>query len=270
MHDFAYVRATSIDEAVAALRDAEDAKIVAGGMTLLPAMKLSLAAPSTLVDLAALDELRGIQDQGDHIMIGAMTCHAAVAASPVVRGTAPVLAALAAGIGDVQVRNRGTIGGSVSNNDPSADYPAACLALDARLRTTKRELAAEDFFDGFYSTVLDPDEVLLSLDFPKTRRGAYRKLRSQASGYALAGVLVAATEAGARVAVTGAGNDGVFRLRDAEEALDKHFAVESVADVRIPVEDMMRDSGCSAEYRAHIVGVLMRRAVDDVATGQSA
>lgn len=264
MYDFEYIRVTSVAEAVTALGASDDAKIIAGGMTLLPTMKLRLASPTVLIDLAGLAELRGVQDHGDHISIGAMTRHADVAVSPVVRQAVPVLARLAGGIGDVQVRNRGTIGGSLCNNDPSADYPAACLGLGARLRTTRRTLDASDFFDGLYATVLEPDEILLSIDFPKTREGAYKKFRSQASGYAVVGVLVARTDEGARVAVTGAGNDGVFRFTEAEEALDACFAPESVEGLSVDADALLDDPGCSVEYRAHLVTLFTRRAVEDI------
>lgn len=269
MYDFNYIRAKSIEEAVVALGAGGDAKIIAGGMTLLPTMKLRLASPTALVDLAELEELRGVRDKGDHISIGAMTRHADVAASPLVWQAVPVLATLAGGIGDVQVRNRGTIGGSVCNNDPSADYPAACLGLDARLHTTRRTLDVGDFFDGLYATMLEPDEILLSIDFPKTREAAYKKFRNQASGYAVVGVLVARTDAGTRVAVTGAGNDGVFRFAEAEAALDARFAPDSIDGLSVDPGDLLDDPGCSPDYRAHLITVFTRRAVEDIIAGRA-
>jgi carbon-monoxide dehydrogenase medium subunit len=210
---FAYLRAASLADAVARLGASGEARPLAGGMTLLPAMKHGLAAPGTLVDLGALEALRGVGFEHGQVRIGAMTTHAAVAASPLVQERLPALARLAGGIGDAQVRHRGTLGGSVANNDPAADYPAACLALGATLETDRRSLAADEFFTGFFSTALAADELLTAVRFPLPLKAAYMKFANPASRYAMAGVFVAQFGDGVRVAVTGAGSGGVFRAR---------------------------------------------------------
>ena len=261
MNEFEYYRPTDLQEAHALLAQDPEAKLIAGGMTLLPTMKLRLNEPSRLVDLAAVEELRGTSIDGDRVIVGAMTRHIDVFADPLVRSRLPALSALAGGIGDVQVRNRGTIGGSIANNDPAADYPSACLALDARLRTTKREITADEFFEGLFTTALEPDEILTSISFRIPVRAAYAKFRALASGYAVVGVFVAQFEDAVRVAVTGAGDDGVFRLHDAEQMLESQFAPEALASLQVPVEAMMSEISCSADYRAHLVGFMTRRAV---------
>src|SRR5262249_41571124 len=205
MYEFTYHKPTSLDEVANLLNANEEAKIVAGGMTLIPTLKLRLAKPSDLVDLAAITSLRGITDAGDAIVIGAMTRHAEVERSPVVKQGIPALAALAHMIGDPAVRNRGTIGGSISNNDPAADYPAALVALGATVHTTKRQIAADDFFTGIFETALDPAEIVTSVRLPKPQAACYQKFKNPASRYAIVGVFVARTGGGVRVAVTGAG-----------------------------------------------------------------
>lgn len=261
MNEFEYSRPADLQEAHVLLAQDPEAKLVAGGMTLLPTMKLRLSQPSRLVDLAALDELRGMSIEGDRLIIGAMTRHVDVSRDPLVRSRLPALSALAGSIGDVQVRNRGTIGGSIANNDPSADYPSACLALDARLCTSRREVTADNFFDGLFTTVLEPDEILTSISFRIPIRAAYEKFRAVASGYAVVGVFVAQFDDGVRVAVTGAGSDGVFRLQEAEQALDHQFAPEALSSLRVPADAMISEASCPTEYRAHLVGVMARRAV---------
>src|SRR6516162_10843247 len=205
MYEFDYHRPASLDEVANLLGAHADAKIVAGGMTLIPTLKLRLARPSDLVDLAAIPSLRGITDAGDALVIGAMTRHAEVHRSPLVKQAIPALAALAGMIGDPAVRNRGTIGGSISNNDPAADYPAALVGLGATVHTTKRDIAADNFFTGMFETALEPAEIVTSVRFPKPQVSCYQKFRNPASRYAIVGVFVARTGGGVRVAVTGAG-----------------------------------------------------------------
>src|SRR6266705_139762 len=220
MYEFNYHQPTSLDEVANLLTANEEAKLVAGGMTLVPTLKLRLAKPSDLVDLAAITSLRGITDAGDAIVIGAMTRHAEVNRSPLVKQAIPALAALAGMIGDPAVRNRGTIGGSISNNDPAADYPAAVVALNAVVRTNKREIAADNFFTGLFETALDDGEIVTGVRFPKVQAANYQKFRNPASRYAIVGVFVARSAGGVRVAVTGAGAC-VFRVPEMEAALAK-------------------------------------------------
>ena len=260
MYEFTYHKPTSLDE-IANLLDAnEEAKLIAGGMTLVPTLKQRLAKPSDLIDLAAIPSLRGITDAGDAIVIGAMTRHAEVNRSPVVKAGIPALAAMAGMIGDPAVRNRGTIGGSISNNDPAADYPAALVALNATVHTTKREIAAENFFTGMFETALEPSEIVTSVRFPKTQTANYQKFRNPASRYAIVGVFVARNASGVRVTVTGAGAS-VFRVPEMEAALAKSFTPDAIKDITIPDSDLNSDIHASAEYRAHLVGVMARRAV---------
>lgn len=265
MYEFNYKRASSVSDAVAALGSAEDGKIVAGGMTLIPTLKQRLAQPSDLVDLSGCADLVGIKVDGDTVTIGAMTTHAAVASSSEVATAIPALAALASHIGDIQVRHRGTLGGSIANNDPAADYPAACLALGATIVTTKKELSADDFFTGLFETALDEDEIITAVKFPKPAAASYQKFANPASRYALVGVMVAKTGAGVRVAVTGAGQDGVFRAADIENALNGSFSPDAVDSSTIPVDDLNSDIHASAEYRQHLIGVMAKRAVADCA-----
>lgn len=264
MERFDYHRPTSVAAACAALRADPDARLLAGGMSLLPTMKLGLATPSTLIDLCEVPELSGIAVDGDSLVIGAMTCHAEVARDPLVRARLPALALLAGGIGDVQVRYRGTLGGALANNDPAADYPAAALALGADIVTDRRTVSAAAFFTDLFETALDVDEVVVAVRFPCPRRAAYAKLPHPASRYAIAGVFVADTAAGPRVAVTGAG-PLVFRDAALEAALAGSFASAALADVAIDPDNLNDDPYASAAYRAHQVMVLARRAVDTLA-----
>lgn len=261
MYNFQYHKPDSLDAAVTAIAGAEDGKIVAGGMTLLPTMKQRLAAPTDLVDLSAIPDLKGICLDGDTLLIGAMTTHAEVAHSDIVKGHTPALAGLAEGIGDPQVRNRGTIGGSIANNDPTADYPAAVLGLNATVRTTKREIAADDFFEGLFTTALEEDELIVSVAFPKPAKAAYVKFPNPASRYAMVGVLVALTDDHVRVAITGAGQDGVFRASEMEAALSADFSPQSIEEMALPAESLNADIHGSAEYRSHLVTVMAKRAV---------
>jgi aerobic carbon-monoxide dehydrogenase medium subunit len=260
MYEFNYHKPTSLDEVANLLSANEDAKLVAGGMTLIPTLKLRLAKPSDLVDLAAITSLRGITDAGDAIIIGAMTRHAEVERSPVVKQGIPALAALAHVIGDPAVRNRGTIGGSISNNDPAADYPAALVGLAATVQTTKRQIAADDFFTGIFETALEPAEIVTAVRFPKPQAACYQKFRNPASRYAIVGVFVARTSGGVRVAVAGAG-PVVFRVPEMEAALARSFTPDAIKDITIKEDGLNSDIHASAEYRAHLVGVMARRAV---------
>src|SRR5437899_5296748 len=222
MYEFNYHQPTSLDEVTNLLGANEEAKLVAGGMTLVPTLKFRLAKPSDLIDLASISSLRGITDAGDALVIGAMTRHAEVERSPVVKQAIPVLAALAHMIGDPAVRNRGTIGGSIANNDPAADYPAALVGLGATVQTTKREIAADNFFTGIFETALEPAEIVTAVRMPKPQAACYQKFKNPASRYAIVGVFVARTAGGVRVAVTGAG-PSVFRVPEMEPALTRSF-----------------------------------------------
>jgi carbon-monoxide dehydrogenase medium subunit len=233
---------------------------LAGGQTLLASMKQRLLAPEQLVDLGGLAELQGVCQDGDHLVIGAFTRHQDVASNTLVRQHIPGLAALANGIGDKQIRAMGTLGGSVANNDPAACYPSALLALGATVVTHQRQLAADDFFQGLYSTALEPGELILAIRFPIPQRAAYAKFKQSASRFALVGVCVAQTATGVRVAVTGAGN-GVFRHAGLEAALNQSFTPEAVNGVAVDASELNGDLHASAEYRAHLITVQTQRAV---------
>jgi len=260
MRGFEYLRPATLPEAGKALASNAEARLLAGGMTLVPAMKMRLTSPSAIVDLGAVAELRGIRLTGSEVVVGAMTPHADVAASADVKRAIPALAALAGGIGDPQVRNRGTIGGSIANNDPAADYPAAVLALGATVVTSKRKIAADKFFTGMFETALEPGEIIQQVSFPVPLMAAYEKFRSPASRYALVGVFVAKTASGARVAVTGAA-PAVFRATDIERLLSEKFAPGILEGLRFPAAGLNADMHGDAEFRANLVGVLARRAV---------
>ena len=261
MYAFNYHRPDTLDAAAAALAGAEDGRLLAGGQTLIPTLKQRLASPSDVVDLGSVPGLDGVSREGDAIVVGAMTRHAAVASSPAVQDAIPALASLAECIGDPQVRNCGTIGGSIANADPAADYPAAVLGLGATVRTTRRTIAADDFFTGLFETALEDGEIVVSVSFPVPRRAAYAKFPNPASRYAIVGVMVADTADGVRVAVTGAG-DSVFRVGAMEEALAGSFAADAIRDISISQDGLNEDIHASAEYRAHLVGVMARRAVE--------
>jgi carbon-monoxide dehydrogenase medium subunit len=259
MYEFDYHRAASLDDAAGRLSD-EDAKLVAGGMTLLPTLKLRLAKPTQLIDLSAIPSLKGIKEEGGGVTIGAMTRHVDVNRSDIVQRVIPSLAELAGMIGDPAVRNRGTIGGSISNNDPAADYPGAVVALNATVRTTTREIPGDEFFTGMFETALEPGEIVTAVHFPKIDAGNYQKFRNPASRYAIVGVYVARTGSNVRVAVTGAGAC-VFRVPEMEAALAKSFTPDAIKDIAIPDGELNSDIHASAEYRAHLVNVMARRAV---------
>ena len=259
MYSFQHKKADSVANAVALLAQT-NGKILAGGQSLVAAMKLRLAQPGTLIDLSGIRELHGIRREGDHVVIGAMTRHADVASSKEVQSAIPALAALAEGIGDRQVRNMGTIGGSIANNDPASDYPAAVVALNATVNTNKRKIAGDDFFKGLYETALADDEIITSVSFPVAKKAAYVKFPQPASRFALVGVFVAQTSTGVRVAVAGAG-PCVFRAKAIEDALAKSFTADAAKGVSTPATGLNNDIHGSAEYRAHLVSVLASRAV---------
>jgi carbon-monoxide dehydrogenase medium subunit len=257
---FHYRRAASLEDAEALLAKDADAKLLAGGQTLIAAMKMRLAQPSALIDISSLKEIAFIRAARDTVAIGAATRHFDVATSPEVARAIPALAELAASIGDPAVRHMGTLGGSLANNDPAADYPAAVLALDATVKTNRREIAADDFFTGMFSTALEDGEIVTEVSFPVPLRAGYAKFPNPASRYAMAGVFVAATGSGVRVAVTGAG-PCVFRAPEMEAALAANFAPEAVAGIAIDAAELNSDIHGSAEYRANLVTVMARRAV---------
>ena len=261
MYAFEYLRAQSVADAAKLLASKPDAKLLAGGHTLIPTMKLRLASPKALVDLSRVAELKGIDKKGNALVIGAMTTHAEVADSAVVKSAIPGLAALAGGIGDPHVRHRGTIGGSVANNDPSADYPAALMALGATVATNKREIKADAFFTGLFSTTLQDGEIITRISFPLPAKFAYAKFPNPASRYALVGVAVAQTGGAARVAVTGGGSNGVFRHTAMEAALGKDWSAAALNGIASDANQMVSDIHADAAYRAHLVGVMARRAV---------
>ena len=258
MYAFEYQRPSQLDEALRAI--AAGGQALAGGQTLIASLKQRLAAPETLIDLGQIAALQGIRVAGNRLGIGAMARHAEVAAHPLVRERLPALAELAGGIGDRQVRAMGTLGGSVANNDPAACYPSAVLALGATVVTSQRTLAADDFFQGVYATALGADELITAIEFPLPKRAAYAKFRQPASRFALIGVFVAETDAGVRVAITGAGN-GVFRHAGLEAALTRSFTPEAVDAVAIDAAELNGDLHASAAYRADLIRSQTRAAV---------
>jgi len=264
MYAFDYVRPATLKDAAAALRKQPEARLLAGGQSLVQAMKLRLTRAPAVIDLAAIPDLTGISVAGNVVSIGAMTRHAEVAASRDVLRTIPALARLAAGIGDRQVRNLGTLGGSIANNDPAADYPAALVGLDATVVTSKRSLPAEKFFTGLFETALKSGEIVTRVEFPVPLRAGYVKFRNPASRFALVGVFVCDTPSGVRVAVTGAG-PCVFRVKRMEKALAKDFSPRAIAKIHVPAEELNSDIHADAEYRAHLVTVIAQRAVEAAA-----
>jgi len=262
MYAFNYVSPKTVRQAASALaKAADDGKLLAGGQTLLPTMKQRLASPGTVIDLGKVDGLSGIELKGRSLVIGAMTKHADVAKSEIVQQAIPGLAALAGEIGDPAVRNRGTIGGSIANNDPAADYPAAALAMNATIVTNKRKIPADQFFTGLFDTALEPGEIVVKVSFPIPSRAAYAKFRNPASRYAMVGVFVAKRGSDVRVTVTGAGANGVFRATSLEEALKKRFSPKSLDGMTLPATGLNGDIHASPEYRAHLIVVMAKRAV---------
>lgn len=260
MYSFNYIKAQSLKHAAELLAANSEAKLLAGGMTLIPTLKARLARPSHLIDVGGLAELAGIETKDGKLVVGAGVRHREVASSSVVRKAIPALAELAGVIGDPAVRNLGTIGGSIANNDPAADYPAAALALQATVVTTRREIAAEDFFQGMFATALEPDEIVTRIVFPLPKRAAYAKFPHPASGYAMAGVFVAQTDKGVRVAVTGAG-PGVFRWQEAEAALGRNLSAAALEGLAVEADGLNEDIHATREYRANLVAVMAKRAV---------
>lgn len=264
MYNFEYHRPSSVAEAASLLAGTEDAKLLAGGQTYIPTLKQRLAKPSAVIDLSGIGELKGIKEEAGGVTIGAMTTHGEVAHSEAVKRVIPGLAELAGMIGDPAVRNTGTIGGSVSNNDPAADYPGAIVALGATIRTNKREIPGESFFLGMFETALEPDEIITAVHFPKPEKSKYTKFRHPASRYAMAGAFVAKTSGGIRVAITGAG-PCVFRSTDMEQALSQNFSASALDGINVDPSGLNSDIHGSSEYRAHLVKVMAKRAVEALA-----
>ena len=260
MNNFNFHQPGSVAEAIALLQRSADGKAISGGQSYIPIMKEGLAAPSDVVSLRNVPELKGIREDGGRLVIGAGVTHVEVHTNDVVKRVIPSLAALAGGIGDAQVRNRGTIGGSLAHNDPAADYPAAVLALDGVIHTDRRDIPANAFFTGLFSTVLLPDEIITRVSFSVPQRANYQKFPHPASKYAVVGVYVAQLPAGARVAVTGAA-ERAARWPAAEQALQASFTADALANLTVPTAALTEDSDFSAAYRAHLMGVLARRAV---------
>ena len=260
MYNFNYHRPSSVEEAVQLLSGASEGTLMGGGMTLIPVLKQRLANPSDVVDIGAISGLSGVSEDGGNVVVGAATTHAAVASDATVQAKIPALAALAESIGDAQVRNRGTIGGSIANNDPASDYPAALVGLGATIRTNTREIAADDFFTGLFETALGDDEIITAVAFPVPDKAGYAKFPNPASRYAIVGVMVAQGPGGTRVAVTGAG-PCVFRDSKMEAALANKFSADALNGSSASAEDLNSDIHASAEYRAHLIGVMAKRAV---------
>jgi aerobic carbon-monoxide dehydrogenase medium subunit len=261
MYETTYHRAGSVDEAASLMKQAESGKFVAGGQTLIPTMKQRLAAPDSLIDLRHIADLKGISVNGKDVRIGAGTTHAEVASSAELKSVCPGIVSLAGHIGDPHVRHMGTIGGSISNNDPAADYPSAMMALDATIHTSQRDIAATDFFTGMFETALEDNEIVTAISFTAPDKCAYSKFPNPASRYAMAGVFIANGSGGVRVAVTGAGMDGVFRWNAAENALSSNFSAAALDGLSVDAGDMLSDIHASAEYRANLVKVMAKRAV---------
>lgn len=261
MHSFDYLRPATLEEATRLFRENADAKFLAGGQTLIPTLKQRLAQPSALIDLTRISGLAGVKATAAGISIGAATRHADVAGAPEVKASLPALARLAAHIGDPAVRHMGTLGGSIANNDPAADYPAAVLALGATVHTTSRSIEADDFFTGMFETALAEGEIIRAVTFPVPEKAAYAKFANPASRYAMVGVFVARFAGGVRVAVTGAA-PCVFRETAMEQALTRSFTPAAVSAIRVSPEGLNSDLHGTAEYRAHLVTVMARRAVE--------
>ncbi len=260
MYDFEYNKPKTVPEAGKLIESGDEYKLLAGGMSLIPSLKLRLARYTGLVDLGAINDLRFIRREGDVISIGAMTQHAVVAASPEVASAIPALSVLAGGIGDPMVRNRGTIGGSIANSDPAADYPGAVVGLGATIQTSRRSIAGDDYFRGLFETALEPGEIITAVHFPIPKKAGYTKLRHPASRFAIVGVMVAQSAKGVRVGVTGAGQCA-FRFTAAEAALERKFDVASLEGLTLDADGLNSDIHASAEYRAHCVVVMTKRAL---------
>ncbi|MBZ9846443.1 xanthine dehydrogenase family protein subunit M [Mesorhizobium sp. CA14] len=260
MYSVNYHRASSVADAAKLLKNG-DAKLLSGGMTLIPAMKTRLASPSDLVDVSRLRDLQGVKVSGKTVTIGSATTHYDVSTDEKLKKACPALAHMASLIGDPAVRYKGTIGGSIANNDPAADYPAALLALGATIITNKREIAADKFFKGLFETALKDGEIVTAVSFTAPAKAAYQKFRNPASRYAIVGVFVTKGKDGVRVAVTGAGEDGVFRAKEIETALAKNFDAAALAGLKVSAKGLMSDIHASADYRANLIAVMAKRAV---------
>jgi carbon-monoxide dehydrogenase medium subunit len=260
MYEFNYHKPQTIQDAVKLFTDVEDGIYLAGGHTLIPSMKVRLRAPTDVIDISGIDGLTGINEESGVLVIGALTTHDAVATSDVVRRAIPAINDLAGGIGDAQVRNRGTIGGSVANSDPAADYPAALLGLGATIRTDRRELSADSFFTGMFETSLEEDEIIQAIVLPIVEAATYVKFPNPASRYATVGVFISRHGDDVRVAITGAA-PSVFRSAEMEAALTADFSADALANIQLKADDMNSDLHASAQYRAHLCGVMARRAV---------
>ncbi|PSH68403.1 carbon monoxide dehydrogenase [Phyllobacterium brassicacearum] len=265
MYETQYHRATSVEGAARLMGEAEDGKYLAGGMTLIPTMKQRLASPSDLIDLRRIEALKGIKIDGRKVRIGAVTTHYDVSVNEELAKICPAITNLASHIGDPQVRNMGTIGGSIANNDPAADYPSAMLALDATIITNQRSVPASAFFTGLFETALEPDEIITAVEFTTPDKAAYKKFPNPASLYAMAGVFVARSGDRVRVAVTGAGENGVYRLKDAETALASSFGPSALDTLSVNPDGLLSDLHATAEYRANLVKVMAKRAVAEIA-----
>src|ERR1041384_5981760 len=261
MHAFEYHRPSTTKDALALGAQKSEGRYLAGGQSLVQAMKLRLSSPSDLIDLAAISDLKALSGDAGSVTIGAMVRHADVAASPAVQKAIPALAQLAGIIGDRQVRHMGTIGGSLANSDPAADYPAAVLGLGATITTNKRKIEADKFFKGLYETALEPGELITSVAFPAPKRAAYMKFKNPASRFAIVGVFVADFGGKARVGVTGAG-PSAFRQAEMEKALSAKFAPDAVASIKVKADGLNNDLHASPEYRAHLITVMCKRAVE--------
>lgn len=261
MYAFDYVRADSLDKAVALLAEDDEAKVIAGGQTIIPTMKARLAAPTKMIDISKLAELQGISVDGSTVTIGAGTKHYLVENSAEVAKAIPALAHMAHVIGDPAVRHKGTLGGSIANNDPAADYPAACLGLGATIHTNKRQVAAKDFFTGLFDTALEDGEIVVKVSFPIPEKAGYEKFRHPASRFAMCGVFVAKTAEGVVVAVTGCGANGVFRANQLEQALASSFTPDAIGSAKVDPSTLNEDMHGDREYRAALISVVAKRAV---------
>ena len=264
MYNFIYEKANTLEDVEKILDENEESKILAGGQTLIPTMKQRLASPSTLVDISGIDELKFITDYGASITVGSTTTHNEVLSSDIIKNKIPSLADLAEGIGDPHVRNMGTIGGSISNNDPTADYPTACLSLKAKIKTNKRDISAEDFFVGLFETALEENEIVVSIEFCIPKKASYMKFPNPASRYAMAGVYVSVFDDSINVAVTGASENGVFKWTEMEEALSREFTLEKAKSVKLSSEGVMSDIHADSAYRANLVNIMAIRAIENL------
>lgn len=264
MYQFNYKKVETVQEAVNELSANPESKILAGGMTLIPTMKQRLASPEQLIDIRNIEELNFIREESNNIIIGSTTNHFTVSSSDLIKEKIPSLSMLAEGIGDPHVRNMGTIGGAISNNDPTADYPAACLGLGAKIKTSKRELTADEFFVSLFETALEEDEIVISISFPIIKNSFYMKFPNPASRYAMAGVFISKNDSDVRVAVTGAGENGVFRCIEIENALNSSFSKEAIDNIEISPDGLNSDIHASAAYRANLIKEMAKRAVQEI------